>query len=325
MMKLTFFTLLLFTCLVGIAGKKNDLVELKIIPEENHLAYPGATLKIEVEGKNKKGKIKETANLIKNNLSWNSLEVNVDGGTFDKGTIVINRDFYLKKLARVTIVVSDKKNPDVKDSYSFELNTKTSQNADFSGSPGESGDKGDSGDSAESGTAGSGAYGENGKNGENGENLDVFITSDSIAGEKILKILIKNKETLKESAFMVNTNGGSIFIDASGGKGGDGGRGGRGGSGGDDANGGDGGTGGMGGSGGFGGVVNVTYDSTVIAFMHLITINVNGGEGGNGGRGGKRGKGDSNGSTGNSGSDGSSGYPGSEYRVLSPEKLKLNF
>ena len=324
-MKILLLNLLLFTSLFAFSAGKKDLVELKIIPEENHLAYPGATFKIEVEGKNKKGKLKETANLIKNNLSWNSLEINVDGGSFEKGTITIDRDFYLKKLTRVTIVVSDKKNPNVKDTYAFELNTKSSQIADFSGSDGESGDKGDSGDSADSGTAGSGSFGENGKNGENGENLDVFITSDSIGGEKILKILIKNKETLKESAYMVNTNGGSIFIDASGGDGGTGGRGGRGGSGGDDANGGDGGTGGMGGSGGFGGVVNLTYDSTVIAFMHLVTINVNGGEAGSGGRGGKRGKGDSNGSTGNSGPDGSSGYPGSEYRVLSPEKLKLNF
>lgn len=108
-MKLYFFTILLFTCFIGIAGKKNDLVELKIIPEENHSAYPGATFTIEVEGKNKKGKIKETANLIKNNLSWNSLEVITDGAKFDKGTFTIDRDFYLKKLGRVTIVVSDKK------------------------------------------------------------------------------------------------------------------------------------------------------------------------------------------------------------------------
>lgn len=315
----------IFIGLLSFAGAKKGFTEIKILPEENHNAYPGASFKIEVEAKNKKGKVKETANLFKNNLSWNSLEVTVDGGTFDKGVVTIDKDFYLKKLKRLSLVVADKNNPDVKDSYSFELNIKVAQIVDYSGEDGKDGDKGDSGKSSKTGTAETGRNGENGENGSNGKNLDVFITSDSISGERVLKIYIKEKTGMEESAFIISTNGGSLLIDVSGGKGGEGGRGGQGGLGNDGAKGGDGGSGGIGGSGGFGGVVNVTYDSTAIAYMQLISININAGEGGKGGRAGKRGRGDSNGSTGNSGPDGSNGYPGSEYRVLSPEKLVLKF
>ncbi len=354
MIKSTLFILLCFLFVgQGLAQKKRDIKTIEVSTKDFKNLSPGNQIIVGAKIVTHGGKEKSTKSVYGGKLSWGKLHVNVTGGTFMNGVLTIETDVQKIRDHVVMLVISDAKTKKVSVTKTFTVNFKAPQICNIKGKTGESGKDGEDGQNGtktEDGNGTSGGQGYAGSWGEPGKSSIVKIKGVVADSDTLLKILVEDLIDKTQKRFLVNTNGGSIVIDARGGQGGKGGDGGDGGDGKDQGEdqsspgtGGDGGNGGQGGNGGSGGALLVYYDSIAEKHLNKVVFKTEGGEAGNGGKRGKRGQGGkdpnddrskagkilfgSGKTRGNKGSYGENGEPGTdgEVSMFKEETIELDF
>ena len=203
------------------------------------------------------------------------------------------------------------------------------------GKPGSDGGKGRDAEGAPGGHGQSGAAASPGGHGSHGGNApdverDVSVIKQPQRGTSLLNVIGKNSKG-GYGHWIIDPNGGSLAVSATGGAGGDGGKGGVGGKGGDggegtppgnSGDGGGGGNGGNGGNGGDGGSITVRYTPDATPYLELLHFETRGGDpgyrgaGGDGGEGGAVPEGGQRGRVGQRGPDGQEGQYGRSGKVL---------
>ncbi len=282
-----------------------------------------------------------------------SYEVLIKGVSYDKGDcdFTISRNIFDFPDHHPGILVQHSRNYDVYDILEIEMDYKDRFSFRGTGSSGMWGSSGFSGSPGSTGqNGGAGQDGESGEYGEYGHDIDVYtdIYFDSILQKPLIKVYAEDLSVNKHEHFLINPDGGTIAVNASGGDGGHGGSGGSGGSGGNgydgeyyyeyikeiiikkdtagkevreeitkriekQRSGGNGGCGGPGGYGGIGGAGGnggyVTLYYTPAMKNYLQLINIDV-RGGSGGYGGSGGSGGSGGKGGSGNPNGGSGANG---------------
>lgn len=269
-------------------------------------------------------------------IAWDQFGVEVEGGTFADGKVIISSNFADIKQHEVKVKAYLLKNPELKSELVLHLDYKGEMLADFSGTagkPGRNGQSGQRGDNGSSSTSprdgGNGGQGGNGGDGAQGQDIEVFakIKPDPILKKDLLEVRVKSKTTGVEQVYLVDPDGGKLKVSTDGGRGGSGGTGGYGGPGGSNSysktsgNGGNAGFAGNGGNGARGGSITVYLDpGTDKIPAGTLTFSNEGGAGGNRGQAGVGGaKGDypSNwGQHGAPGFPGNSGTKGPEIKII---------
>jgi hypothetical protein len=283
----------------GVKGK--DYVSIEIRQKEATGYNLGQELEIGIVAKNDKDKEYKTPGFLApgtfKTVEWNQFKIEVEGGKFADGKVIISGNPADIKNHEVKIKAATIKNAEIKSEWTVKLNYTGNIVADFSGTPGERGYSGQNGQrganavtsSDKCGSGGNGGPGGNGGNGDVGQDIEVFakMKYDEVLKKELLHVLVKSKTTGKSQTYLVNPEGGKIKVSADGGYGGSGGQGGQGGQGGDDSyrqasgNGGNGGSGGVGGNGANGGTITAYMDpSTDKLPAGVITFSNEGGEGG---------------------------------------------
>ena len=161
-------------------------------------------------------------------------------------------------------------------------------------------------------------HGKDGRNGKPGPELDVKISTILSGDSSLLKLTVSVRGREKQpDNYFVNPRHGAIVIEANGGDGGDGGRG-------EDGlpkdgkrSATDGGDGGNGGNGGAGGIINVTIDSSALAFANCKCI-LYANRGGRGGASGEGGASSENTNRGSDGGPGKDGNDGPSVQIIGP-------
>lgn len=157
------------------------------------------------------------------------------GATFKKSEFKISEDIFDIPQHKAGIVIESLRDPDIYGMLEVLLDYKGNYRMSANGLMGSGGFWGSSGSSGGTGQHGQhGQDGDPGRYGENGSNLDVFVDAyyDSILSQPLVKVYIGNPDSKKASHYLINPNGGNIYISAQGGDGGSGGDGGNGGNGG---------------------------------------------------------------------------------------------
>jgi hypothetical protein len=285
----------------GISQKKKDIKTIEIKTEDFQNLSPGNQITIGAKTITHGGKEKSTKTVFDGKLGWNKLNVTVTGGSFSNGIITVEQDLLKVRDHLVMVVVSDAKTKKVSVTKTFKIDFKAPQVCMINGKVGNEGKEGADGANGKKTDDGNGLAGEEGLLGEwggSGQSSIINIKGVAVGTDTLLKIQVEDLIDKTKKRFMVNVNGGSIVIDASGGAGGRGGKGGDGGDGKDQGEGqsspgtgGDAGNGGTGGNGGSGGALLVYYDLIAAKHMDKIEFKVNGGAAGQGGKRGKRGQG----------------------------------
>ncbi len=334
-------------------GKK--IKEMTVASDPAALVAPGGSFRVGATVILDDGKEMKTKGLNDGKVRWGNFIVKVTGGSFNDGDVNIYSDPRKVPGYKITVVIKPVTDSSIIKTIELPLTFKANYNASFNGRDGDMGKNGDKGEQGRTGSndsKGSGGRGTDGRDGQTGGNggrgepgqaVDVYLTAFKDAtGKTMLKVYAKSRSTDKERFFIVDPEGGSVTINARGGKGGNGGRGGDGGagggggtghqyggsagtdsrygSGGDGGNGGYGADGGDGGEGGSGGTITIFVDPSAASYVGTIKYDVSGGEkGGTGFPGG----GGSNGYGGNAdtrGKDGTSGK-GGKYGQLGREGM----
>ena len=159
-------------------------------------------------------------------------------------------------------------------------------------------------------------HGKDGRNGKPGPELNVKISALLSGDSTILKLTVVDKSNGKiADDYFVNPRYGAIMVEANGGKGGNGGKG-------EDGlpkdgkrSATDGGNGGNGGQGGAGGIINVTIDSSALAFVNCKCI-LYANRGGEGGASGSGGMSNENTNRGSDGEPGRNGIDGPSVQII---------
>ncbi len=329
--------------------KGKDITSLKISYSENAKLTPGSTFALGVVATSAKGDEYHTQGLADGRTPWDDLSVEVIGGRFENGGVMISEDPLKIENHIVTVNISTLEKPVVKATLALLVNYKDKFVADHSGQdgvPGQDAPDGRNGKRGMSSTTEDGSKGENGndardgRNGESGKNannVEVYLKAqkDDVLNTTLVKVEVKDLNTGRTTRYMIDTNGGTLLLKCNGGNGGTGGNGGSGGNGGDGGSGsatsgkgGDGGDGGIGGNGGNGGnggkggAVTIIIDPSAMPYLSILEFNNGGGVGGRDGslgRRGDRGAGNSGGlgmgsygRYGQQGAPGMSGNPGEQ-------------
>ncbi len=269
-------------------------------------------------------------------VEWDQFGVDVEGGTFADGKVIISSNFADIKEHQVKVKAYLLKNPELKSELILHLDYKGGMLADFSGTPGKAGRNGQSGQRGDNGSSstsprdgGNGGQGGNGGDGGQGQDIEVFakMKPDPILKKDLLEVRVKSKTTGVEQIYLVDPDGGKLNVSADGGAGGSGGAGGYGGPGGSNSysktsgNGGNAGFAGNGGNGAKGGSITVYLDPSADKLpAGTLTYSNEGGAAGNRGQAGVGGaKGDypsSWGQHGAAGFPGNSGTKGPEIKII---------
>ena len=326
--------------------KGNEFVSIEIKRAATPGIAPGQRIAIGIIAKTTKDKEYRTPGFPEDGsfrtIEWNRFKVEVEGGIFADGKVMISSNPSEIKNHQVKIKASFLKNPEIASELVLEIDYKGETFADFSGTPGKYGQSGQNGvrgnnavtSSDRCSSGGNGGQGGNGGDGGQGQDLEVYakMKYNEELKKELLEVRVKSLTTNKEQMYWVDPNGGSIKISADGGIGGAGGSGGAGGAGGNDTysktsgSGGYGGSGGNGGNGAKGGSITVYMDPSTNKLPNgVILFSNEGGAAGNRGQGGNGGaKGDypSNwGQSGPSGAYGNAGTKGPEIKII---KQKVN-
>lgn len=269
-------------------------------------------------------------------IEWDRFGVEVEGGTFANGKVIISNNLADIKNYQVKVKAWFIKNPELKHELVLNLDFKGEILADFSGTmgkPGRNGQSGLRGDNGSSSTpprdGGNGGQGGNGSDGGPGQDIEVFakMKPDPVLKKDLLEVRVKSKTTGTEQVYFVDPAGGKLKVSADGGAGGSGGSGGYGGPGGSNSysktsgNGGNAGFAGNGGNGGKGGSITVYVDPGVDKLpAGTLSFSNEGGAAGNRGQAGVGGaKGDypsTWGQHGTPGFPGNSGIKGPEVKII---------
>jgi hypothetical protein len=287
-------------------GMKVDLTTIPVTSVEITLPKgpgiaPGQKSPLVVKITQPDGKVLLTEGAGAGKVQWKDLNVTASVVTVNnKGVIALARDPRVSDGKTGHVTVSIPSHPDVKAAdldIPFRYDVKFT--AHFDGAKGSDGMNGTDGTDGISGSPGStdpnnpsaGGNGSNGSDGSNGgdggaggdaPNVQILVAVQQPAdptGHNLLQISVTANG--KSRFFLVDPQGGSLYVSADGGQGGSGGRGGRGGRGGSGGigspNGSDGMSGsdghnGSDGSAGRGGLITVTYDSQAQAYLTALHL-----------------------------------------------------
>ncbi|MDO9152166.1 MAG: hypothetical protein Q7U47_00370 [Paludibacter sp.] len=209
--------------------------EIIIFPISSFKRIPGAKVKfgLQVIYDNDQDILYETTSAVRKVLK--SYEVLVKGGKHDDGAFIISSDVFDHPDHTPGFLVQLKKDTTIHDIFDIQLDYKERYNYNGSGSSGMFGSSGFSGSSGSTGNHGqAGQDGEHGSNGAWGNEINVFtdVYFDSILNQPLIRVVVDNLTRRKLQYYLLNPNGGSFTIHASGGNGGSGGNAGNGGNGG---------------------------------------------------------------------------------------------
>ena len=296
-MKLIILFIFSFISFMSFSQKKKDIKSINIVVTEKNFC-PGKQFSIGVHSTLYNGKELKTRGLLKGKSPWRDYSITVQGGKHKMGKITLSNNFHEFKNEKFTITVRSKKTKSAIVTKTIKLNYKGYQIAKYSGKKGQDGFDGNHGSTGKDGNGTNGKDGKPGQNGETGKYVIVSAKTEKKDNTDFLKIIVEDLITKTKSRYIVNTNGGKITIDVSGGKGGEGGTGGKGGKGRNQTEsesagvGGNGGNGSNGGNGGDAGSITIFMDSTSYKnYKELIILKVDGGLAGEYGQGGRKGKG----------------------------------
>lgn len=231
---------------------------------------------------------------LTDDAAWSVLkQVNFDFNGVKPGKRGVLWNIEAPETEKAFIKISSLRNPDIFDTLSMKLSFDNHFSFDYDGYDGRSGSDGSGGRSSSCGDGSDGREGRRGGPGGDGADIDLYLCSDTVAGEMVLSALIVTPEGRRRALF--SPESGSLKISCSGGRGGDGGEGGYGGNGSNADSthsrgyGGRGGDGGEGGRGGNGGEVRIYTDSLTAGYVDAVVVVNEGGSGGSGGKPGRDG------------------------------------
>ena len=318
-------------------------VQLLVKQKGQGAAAPGEKYRISVNAVFDNG---QQLKVGSSKLPFNHYRIEVTGGTFKRGMINITDDPDRIIDHRVTVNIVPLANPVGASTAVYQLDYKKHYrffNTGFFGFSGTNGCDGRDGWAGQFGQ--NGTDGAPGQHGDHAPPVDVYLNAyfDQHLGGDILVAEVVSEQ--KYQKYLINPEGGSLLVTATGGNGGDGGAGGHGGRGGDGqdgkvrfikeqisdstyrevkevgpardgGDGGDGGFGGDGGTGGNGGDIFVHFTLAAEPYLSLLSFDNDGGLPGCGGRegvggaAGSGGAGEPNGHQGHHGRDGVRGHDG---------------
>jgi len=218
----------------------NYLTNIQLFATNYFPKIPGATVKLGMNITYDNGDSKTFRNLNWMDHFSDDYEVLVRSGSYHKDEFSFFSNVIDISDHTCGIMVESRINPSVYDVLEYKLDYKSDFQLNANGSWGFSGSSGFSGFSGGTGESGRpGEYGKPGYNGDDGHDLDVFIDAyyDSILNQTLVKAYIGDLNTSKAKWYLINPDGGSLYISAQGGDGGKGGDGGNGGTGGTGKNG----------------------------------------------------------------------------------------
>ncbi len=289
--------------------------------KSNALLGPRGKIELGITNVFDNNEITQTEGFLRGDKEWSLYSVEVEGGTYREGEIIIG----FPENHKVKVIASLLSNPTLKTELTIPLDYKGKYSAYYDGKSGRHGRRGNNGFwgqkgrkfssvGGDGGQGRNGGHGENGRVGENGmdgEAVDVYVSAEENKelGITIVSVLSIGKYSGRKSVAKFTPEGGSYLIYARGGHGGHGGDGGIGGRGGDGGRGDDvkkvthkdgtttetcgvggnggfsghGGDGGDGGIGGKGGTITFHIDESASAYQYLIRYDVSGGRGGDAG------------------------------------------
>lgn len=215
---------------------KYEVSNIKIIIPDSLVIFPGTRFPIGVIAETSFRKKLATRGLCKGYVNWNSYAVQVEGGKFENGEIVVSSNPLIAKHF-LKISVTPFYYPELKQEMELPISYKTNFVANCKGQNGLAGYNGLSGaelhqmDTAHIWKSFDGLDGQVGTNGETGNDgclADVFVKAMNASGKKLMNVLVINHCNNSHTIFWIDPDGGSLLIDVSGGDGGNGGTGGDG-------------------------------------------------------------------------------------------------
>lgn len=329
------------------------ITDLKIDYDTSAFLALGFAIPLQLTARYNNDKVYQTQNNTGAfHLHWQSFTLFVNNQPEHNNYVYIPRDTK-EIMDTVRVFAFYNYNDSINCHLNIPLNYKADYTFNFSGFNGSNGYKGNNASGTYQGNGNDGEDGSDGSDGGNGEDIEVFVESDLLHEDTLLRITACSRSTTEFA--IINASGGSLLISNKGGNGGYVGEGGDGSDGEDETDstaagyGGNGGRGGYGGNGGNGGDVVFYADSVAGFFLNRITVENTGGQGGLGGRGDKKGGGGMKYSgkkgwtllgiilgvrSGGKGNDGSNGYNGNNGNIevhyihndeLERKKLKYKF
>ena len=209
--------------------------EIRVFPLNSFKKIPGTKLKfgLEVTYDNYKQEVFTSNRALKKVLP--DYEIITKGGRQENGEFIVSNDIFDNPDHTPGFLIQLKNDTNVYDILDFQFDYKENYKYSAAGNSGMFGSSGFSGASGSTGEHGRpGRDGEHGADGYNGDDIDVFVDVyyDSIVKSDLIKVFVENVSTRKQLHYLIHPQGGSLFINATGGRGGSGGDGGRGGNGG---------------------------------------------------------------------------------------------
>jgi hypothetical protein len=210
-------------------------IELVVPPADS--VYPGSVFSFGVIAKTRTKKELKTRGLLNGFVNWNSYLVKVDGGYFEDGKITVNAD-PRRTDGNLKITVTPFEFPDLKQELIVPISYRKKFIANCKGHNGSGGFNGLSGDELKlldtlkkhnPSEPYTGQAGTDGERGADGCVADVFVKSEIVSGKKMMNVLVINHCNNEHLVYRIDPDGGSLFVDVSGGDGGNGGNGGDGG------------------------------------------------------------------------------------------------
>ncbi len=268
--------------------KKIKSVAVQTLPKG--AACPGDKLQLVVKVAVEGGEPLVTEGVGDGKLLWTSLKVESDGAVKvkqddDNLVAVLSQDGKALTTTPPVLNVTSPENKDVLlEASPIEVKFNCKLVADYSGPDGREGRAGQQGYNARRDweNGGDGSQGGTGDSGKRGDNVmaQATVVVPTKENRPFLQVCTQGKVERNLRCYFVDTDGGSLVLDARGGAGGKGGTGGSAGSGGRQGRGGNAGRGGAGGDGGEGGTVTLVMDPAVEPYRKLIKIKTGGGKGG---------------------------------------------
>jgi len=295
-----------------VALKEQPVTSIDVRFDKNAMC-PGETGQLSIWAKLKTGEVLGSENLSEGKVRWDSYRVTLNGQRVEEGRVVVPADPMAVKIpSRLDIAVDG--HPELNTAFTVPIHFKCRFTAEFRGQDGRDGASGQDGENGRRGQdgrsytvpgksgfqkdpGGNGSDGRDGRDGQDGEpgrdaeDLEVRVTMAAPSPDlRLLQVKVTGQQSRREAVYLVDPNGGSLVVSATGGSGGDGGRGGHGGRGGDagdgepdgnSGNGGNGGNGANGADGGRGGRITVLVSPAAQAHLPVLQFLNAGGRGGN--------------------------------------------
>jgi hypothetical protein len=271
---------LLLSCLLSLIGYSQDIV---LHYDSTYSLNTGKVLPVQFEVITAKGFSLYSKTITEGTIPWRKFEINIEGGTFDKGEIVIGnyKDLIDERLIKLQVEYKPLK---ISRIFLIPLRFNGEMVADFKPKAPKSPTK-----LRLLRIGRSGYDGVNGKPGQDAPNLLIHASTKIIDKDTLLQALIVKEGSVDTMKYYIDPKFGSLVVNAEGGDGGKGEDGGEGLNAEKGKSSGIGGNGGAGGVGGKGGSITVYFKEGTERMLQCMKFKTGAGDAGDGGSGGKGG------------------------------------